>query len=61
MTGAAVAMDVFTQEKLCHLFRLFDTSCDGCIDAEELGRLLAHINVPMTEAELMVLLHDVDK
>lgn len=54
-------MDVFTQEKLCHLFRLFDTSCDGCIDAEELGRLLAHINVPMTEAELMVLLHDVDK
>ena len=46
---------------MCHLFRLFDTSCDGCIDAEELGRLLAYLNVRMTEPEMMVLLQDIDK
>ncbi|CAM9441381.1 unnamed protein product, partial [Ectocarpus sp. 4 AP-2014] len=49
------------EEKLRHMFRLFDVSCDGCIDAEELGRLLSRMNVPMSETEIVGLLHEMDR
>ncbi|CAM9342694.1 unnamed protein product [Ectocarpus sp. 8 AP-2014] len=49
------------EEKLRHMFRLFDVSCDGCIDAEELGRLLSRMNVPMSEVEIVGLLHEMDR
>ncbi|CAM9300736.1 unnamed protein product, partial [Hapterophycus canaliculatus] len=49
-----------TEEKLRHLFRLFDSSCDGCIDAEELGRLLSRLNYPMSEHEIVGLLDKMD-
>lgn len=48
------------QEKLRHLFRLFDASCDGCIDAEELGRLLSRMNVHVSEPEVAALLQKMD-
>lgn len=49
------------QEKTRHLFRLFDASCDGCIDAEELRRLLSRLRVTMSEPELFTLLQKMDR
>ncbi|CAM9575821.1 unnamed protein product, partial [Scytosiphon promiscuus] len=48
------------EERLRHLFRLFDASCDGCIDAEELGRLLSRLNYPASEPEILGLLDKMD-
>lgn len=48
------------QEKLRHLFRLFHASCDGCIDAEELGRLLSRMDVRLSEPEVAALLQKMD-
>lgn len=48
------------QEKLRHLFRLFDASCDGFIDAEELGRLLSRMNVELSKPEVVALLQKMD-
>jgi len=52
---------VTRQEKLRHLFRLFDSSCDGRIDAEELGRLLSRLAVPMSDVEVAALLYKIDR
>lgn len=43
------------------MFRLFDASCDGCIDAEELGRLLSRMNVHVSEPEVAALLQKMDR
>lgn len=48
------------QEKLSHVFRLFDTSCDGYIDVEELRWLLSRMHVPTSEPELVVLFYKMD-
>lgn len=40
------------QEKMRHLFRVFDTSFTGRIDAEELCLLLADMGIRLSEAEL---------
>lgn len=50
----------FIQEKLRHLFRLFDASCDGRIDAEELAGLLSRLNVHVSEPEVAALLQKMD-
>lgn len=56
-----VGQRALSQEKLRYLFRLFDVSCDGCIDAEELGRLLFSMRVRVAEPELLVLLDRMDR
>lgn len=42
------------------MFSLFDASCDGCIDAEELGRLLYRMNVRVPEPEVAAVLQKMD-
>lgn len=43
------------------MFRLFDTSCDDCIDAEELKRLLSRLRVSMSGPELVAVLDRIDR
>ncbi|CAM9625916.1 unnamed protein product [Discosporangium mesarthrocarpum] len=46
---------------LAHLFRLFDRSCDGKIDEEELGRLLRALHIRVSDVRLLSLLQVMDR